>query len=428
MKTDFLVLGAGPAGIAAGMALGGRGRVLEQSASAGGLSSSLYLDGAVFDLGGHSFHTPHPGVRRLAESAIDLFEQTRDARCFTHGQLIPYPFQKHFRRIADASVASECSSGLSQAGGETRASHFLEYLEQRFGAGIAKHFLVPYNQKLWGSDLKRLAADWVGERVAAPEGERESFEETGGRRKPLQPNTRVAYPARGGFGDLMAQLACRLPDARYDSRVVAIDTRDKLVTTQCGARHSYQRLISTLPLPTLVGLCGGAPESVTRALAALEHLSLKVVLLVLDHPVSTEVQRVYCADDTVPAHKVAFNHNSSDYLRALPHNGVMAEISCAKPLPSNEELAQWTIRGLEKMQLLSRDRLVRSQVIDVSHAYPVPTHGRDAAVAEIRSWLRERDIETLGRFGEWAYINSDEAMHRGLALGKRLLEEVPPSR
>jgi hypothetical protein len=41
-------------------------------------------------------------------------------------------------------------------------------------------------------------------------------------------------------------------------------------------------------------------------------------------------------------------------------------------------------------------------------------------VAEVKAWLEAHDIYTLGRFGEWAYINSDEALARGLALGSRL--------
>ena len=48
--------------------------------------------------------------------------------------------------------------------------------------------------------------------------------------------------------------------------------------------------------------------------------------------------------------------------------------------------------------------------------YPVPTHARPAIVARAKAWLGARGIHTLGRFGEWDYINADEALHRGLAL------------
>ncbi|MEY4543950.1 MAG: hypothetical protein RL685_145 [Pseudomonadota bacterium] len=416
-----MILGAGPAGIAAGLSLGSRALVLEREAGPGGLSCSVELEGAVFDLGGHSFHTPHPEVRQLVQESLELFEQQRDARCFSHSSLIRYPFQKHFRDLSDAAVVDECAAGLQAARPRPNAAHFLDYLEGRFGAGMARHFMLPYNRKLWGQDLMRLAADWVGERVAAPEGVQETFDETGGKRKPLQPETRVAYPARGGFGEIMMALARRLPLVRYGDGVASVDPRARTVRTEAGEAHRYQTLLSTLPLPALLRLCD-APEELRRAVDSLEYLSLKVVLLVIDHPVDTEIQRIYCADDTLPAHKIALNHNSSDYLRGLPRHGIMAEVSCAQgALPLDRELTAATIAGLERMGILrSAAEVVAWRVLEAKYAYPVPTHHRDGVVARARAWLRERNIEIVGRFGEWAYINADEAMHRGLRLGQSL--------
>jgi UDP-galactopyranose mutase len=281
--------------------------------------------------------------------------------------------------------------------------------------------LVPYNRKLWGADLTRLAADWVGERVAAPEGVSEVFDERSGKRKPLQPDTRVSYPARGGFGRIMTALAERLPNVRYRQRVVSIDPGARNVTTNSGETYSFRDLVSTLPLPELIASCRDVPSEIRSAVQALECLSLKVVLIVIGHPVDTPVQRIYCADDTVPAHKMALNHNSSDYLRALPRHGIMAEVSCANVVPPDRELTRWTIEGLTKMGILKSPReVVTTRVVSVQYAYPVPTLTRDAEVGRVRAWLAEHRIHTLGRFGEWAYINSDEALYRGARLGERL--------
>lgn len=418
---DTVIIGAGPAGLAAGVAMGARALMLERSAGPGGLSGTIEMEGAVFDVGGHSFHTPHPRIRALVEAAIELYEQPRDARCFSHGQMIRYPFQQHFRDLADSLVVEACADGLRAAPARPSAKHFLEFLEQRFGAGIGRHFLIPYNRKLWGHDLSRMAADWAGERVAAPEGEAEVFDESGGRRKPLQPGTRVAYPARGGFGAIMTALAAQLADVRYGEHVVSINPRRRTVSTLGGRSYEWRRLISTMPLPQLVTMCEGIPDELVRASAELECLSLDVVLLVVGHPIDTDLQRVYCADDTVPAHKIALNHNSSPYLRRLPRHGIMAEISTTNGKRPEQELVAWTVRGLCTMGILrNADEVVATRVISVKYAYPVPTHGRDAIVGAIRAWLEERDIHTVGRFGEWAYINSDEAMHRGLRLAGRL--------
>src|SRR5262245_11804177 len=100
-EEQVIVLGAGPAGVAAGLALGERGLVLEARQTVGGLCQTIELDGAVFDLGGHSFHTPHAAVRELVFDALPMYEQKREARCYSHGVVIPYPFQEYFQQLPD---------------------------------------------------------------------------------------------------------------------------------------------------------------------------------------------------------------------------------------------------------------------------------------------------------------------------------------
>jgi protoporphyrinogen oxidase len=420
-RPEVVVLGAGPAGIGAALSLGSRALLLERAEAAGGVSGSIEFEGAVFDIGGHSFHTPHPHIRQLVEEAVELYEQQRDARCFSHGHMLPYPFQKHFRDIPNESVVRACAEGLPAIPASAKAGNFSEFIERRFGAGISRHFLRPYNEKLWGANLARLAAEWVGERVAAPEGVEETFDERGGKRKPLQPGTRVAYPARGGFGSIMTALAQRLPNVRYGQNVTRIDLRARRLSTAGGQTYPFGELVSSLPLPVLVQLCGDVPPEVRRAVNQLECLSLKVILLVVGHPVDTPIQRIYCADQTVPAHKIAINHNSSPYLRALPHHGIMAEVSCANGVEPDDVLVRWTVAGLQQMGVLNSPAdVVATRVLSVKYAYPVPTLARDVLVTQALEWLKLHHIHTVGRFGEWAYINSDEALHRGVRLGAAL--------
>ena len=59
------MLGAGPAGLAFAYRYGRGAVVLERSREVGGLSRSIEIDDGIFDIGGHSFHTPHEEVRDL---------------------------------------------------------------------------------------------------------------------------------------------------------------------------------------------------------------------------------------------------------------------------------------------------------------------------------------------------------------------------
>jgi len=424
LERRVVIIGAGPAGIGAGIALGDRGIVVDGCPELGGLARTIDLDGAVFDMGGHSFHTPHADVRALVWSSLEMVEQPRDARCYSRGQMIPYPFQAHFRELQDPDVVRECASGLAAAPGAKVGGNLEEFLSDRYGAGIARHFLLPYNRKLWQVDLTRLAVDWVSERIAAPERTRESFAESGGRRRPLQGDTIVAYPARGGFGQIWRALAERLGDLRLGKTVMRVDPLRGEVVLAGGEVLHWQRLVSTMPLPELLNILSDVPPTLIRDAGELEFLSLALVLIVIGHPVDTAIQRVYCAGPESPAHKTAINHTSSPYLRSLPHHGILAEVSCpAGRTWSPGELEGQVVEGLVAMKLIQSPAEVRSaRVIRVRYAYPVPTPGRAAIVERLRHWLEERGIHTVGRFGEWAYINSDEALHRGLALGRALLE------
>ena len=100
-RVEGLVVGAGPSGLALAYGLQGDTLVLEKEDTVGGLCRSIQHNGAVFDIGGHSFHTPHPQVSELVSRLMEggLYAQERDARIYTHDVLIPYPFQKSFDRI-----------------------------------------------------------------------------------------------------------------------------------------------------------------------------------------------------------------------------------------------------------------------------------------------------------------------------------------
>src|SRR5690554_595251 len=195
-EVQALVVGGGPSGLAAAYALQGDTLVLEKESSVGGLCRSIHVGEGVFDIGGHSFHTPYPEVYELVQELMDdrLFLQQRSAWVYTHDALIPYPFQRFYDRIPDPRVVQECEEGLRAAGGSEDAGDFETYILRKFGKGIAEHFMLPYNRKLWARDIKNISTEWTKERVAGPKGAQETFDTQGGERKPLQPDTQVGYP------------------------------------------------------------------------------------------------------------------------------------------------------------------------------------------------------------------------------------------
>lgn len=423
-----LIVGGGPTGLSTALAFGEGCVVVEKEGKVGGLCRSVTRDGAVFDIGGHSFHTPHVAVRDLVLSLFKdegLFLQKRDARVRWRSQLIPYPFQRHFDQIEDATVVRECQEGLDRCGDDPGAAeNFKEYIIKKFGAGIAQHFMLPYNTKLWARDVSSISCEWTSERVAAAKGQSERFKTSGDQRKPLQADTRVGYPPRGGFEEICRALASRAPDVRTGREVVKICTKTRTAWLQNGEPLEWRFLVSTAPLPRLLRLIVDAPLELQGLAETLQYMSLRVELITVEGPPRTPVQRVYVHDRDIPPHKIAFNHNSSDFLRGLPRHAIMAETSLSEDKQVDvAAIAPKTVEMLCDLGLLSSPKDVLSVgSLNVRYGYPVYTKDRPEKVAAIKEWLEQQDIYSAGRFGDWDYVNSDKCIARGLALGELLQE------
>lgn len=408
-----IVIGAGPTGLSCAYAMDAL--VLEKDSVIGGLCRSIHHMGGTWDIGGHSWHSPHPDVLAFVEDLMDeaLEWQQRKATCYVKHtkQLIPYPFQQHYEQITDRSIVEDCRV---KGGSDDR--NFDAYLH-KFGPGIYRHFLGPYNRKLWARDLRTMACDWTMERVA--DTARQSQKD--GQRKALESDSRVGYPQMGGFDQITWRLASRLRyPVRLSTGVRWIDPRNRTLGTLTGEVLNWDTLVSTMPLTQLVQMVQTAPLSIVVAANGLEALSLNVDMILVDHPLETDIQRIYVADPDVPAHKIALNHNSSTSLRGRQRHAIIAESSYGPEKPAQSDSVARNVDFLHNLGLIDRKDVIWSQSVRVEHGYPVYTLDRAERVRIIREWLETKGIYTAGRFGDWEYRNSDWCIRRGLELGKQI--------
>lgn len=420
---ELIIIGAGPAGLALAHGYAGPSRILERGDDVGGLCRSIEFGGGVFDVGGHSFHSPDPEVLGLVERLMAgrWHAQRRDARVAFMGELIDYPFQQHFHQLSRPEVVAECLESRPAPGAAESADNFEDWIVARFGAGVARRFMLPYNRKLWARDLRRMSCEWVGERIAGNAPDAASM--TGPTRRPLQAASQVGYPADGGFGGIFQAMAEGCGPIELGQHIVAIDPRERTVRAASGAAWSWDRLVSTMPLPALLRAVRDCPAALIADADRLEYVSLKVLLVLVAGPVGGAPHRVYVADADAPPHKVAFNHTASPTLRARPVQAIMCEIahSPEKPAASDNDLEAATLDWLTDTGLIAaRGDVIETRMIDVEHGYPVYTHGRGAIVQRIRAWLEPLGISTIGRFGAWEYVNSDACIRQGLDLAARL--------
>lgn len=311
--------------------------------------------------------------------------------------------------------------------------NFEEFIHQVWGAGIAKHFAIPYNRKLWAVPLSEMETSWLGGRVPMPDIKEMIQYSLTPSSRPMGPNARFGYPLRGGFQALMNGFLPYVNDRlRLNTGVAAVSPARRTVTLSDGTELPYEQIISTMPLPILIRSMGDeAPQAVREAATKLRYISVRCVNIGVARENLTEKHWIYYPEDPI-FHRIFVQGNASPFCNPSgPEKGfgITCEITYHrdyKPLPvDGEDLNQRCIEDCIKVGMFrADDKIVCVNQVDMPHAYVVYDHDRARNVKLIREWLMTQGIVLAGRYSEWEYYNSDHAF----IAGKRAAEEVKAMR
>ena len=441
-QVEILVIGAGPTGLGAGHRLAELGhddwRILEASGHVGGLATSFTDDaGFTYDVGGHVMFSHYPYYDALIDRILGDQRTTlrREAWVWMEDRFIPYPFQNNIRGL-EAETVLECILGLVEAQRTPHAppSNFREWIDAVMGAGIAKHFMVPYNFKVWATPAERMNHLWIGERVSVVDLEAvlrgvlfEKAETSWG------PNSTFDYPLVGGTGFIWEALRQEV-DHRLElnTPVVAIDPQAREVRTADGRTWRYRHLLSSMPLDLLVDTMEGVPDAVADAAARLEHSSSHIVGVGLDRPTDTSKNWIYFPEPNVPFYRVTYLSNYSPHLTPAPDQTILLTETSFSPYKPEDAstIVSRVIDGLVSTGLMEeddRERVVTTWLYSPERSYPVPTVERDAALGTVQPWLRSNGILSRGRFGAWLYEigNMDHSTMQGVEAVDAMLGGAP---
>jgi UDP-galactopyranose mutase len=306
--------------------------------------------------------------------------------------------------------------------------NFEEFIYKVWGRGIAKHFAIPYNRKLWTVPLTDMETSWLGGRVPLPDLEEIIEGALEPVAKPMGPNARFGYPLSGGFQALMSGFLPHIK-GRIEMNAAAAQLlpREHMLVMADGSRYRYDHLISTMPLPELVKLIGDdAPAEVRSAAQGLRHISVRCVNLGVGREKLTDKHWIYYPEGTI-FHRIFVQGNASPHCNPPGGFGLTCEISYSpwKPLPlDGQALIERCIADCVQVGMLRpEDRIITANQVDMPYAYVVYDHARAANVAIVKAWLARHDIVLAGRYSEWEYYNSDHAFIAGKKAADTVLRQ-----
>ncbi|HEY8073579.1 MAG TPA: FAD-dependent oxidoreductase, partial [Labilithrix sp.] len=354
-KVRTLVVGAGVTGLATAAALSARGDddylVLEADSAIGGYCKTIRKEGFVWDYSGHFFHFKHPEIEAwLRERMPGQRVLTVTKKSFIDYQrtIVDFPFQKNIHQLEKQDFV-DCLYDLYFAKeAHTKEESFQEMLYARFGRSICEKFLIPYNEKLYATDLGMLDKDAMGRFF--PHANLGDIVRNMKVPDNATYNATFTYPEGGAIEYVNAiASAVRKGGIALSESLVAIDLGRRVARTN-KREIGYERLVSSAPFHHLLGLAGLATDDTIWS-----WNKVLVFNLGFDKKGKRDVHWMYYPDRDVVFYRVGFYDNIFDTDRS----SLYVEIGFGRDAAIDVDATRARVLAdLKKVGLVSDHRLL----------------------------------------------------------------------
>lgn len=396
-KYKYLILGAGPSGLAFAHSLLLWGEssflILEKETDAGGLCRSVIIDGYPLDIGGgHFLDVKNKKVLDFLFHFMSEKEWSRFDRksSINFGQYsIDYPLEANLWQFPIEQQVEHLLS-VSQCGensGQQMPEGFEKWIIWKLGEKIAEDYMFPYNRKIWSVPLNTLGTYWMEKLPAV------SFREvlTGCLTKramgSIPAHGSFYYPAKTGYGEVWDRMAVQLGSKlRTATPVHRID----IATRTVNDRFQGETIVNTIPWNAME--LEGLPEQIASSVAGLRHTGIDIDYFAENLPFPD--QWIYVPNEEITYHRIL---NRMGFIPGS--RGYWTETN--------------SVRSRSDMHRIWRN----------TYAYPLNTINKPDQIKAILEYSSSCRVFGLGRWGQWEHINSDVAVARAIELAESLIKK-----
>ena len=451
-SADLVVLGGGPAGLAAAWQVARRGMsvvVLERAQAVGGMAASLEVAGVSVDRGSHRLHPTTPAnvlgdLRTLLGDDLQL--RRRNGRLRIADRWLGFPLRpaELARTLPPGLIARAAGEALlAPLRRETPAS-YADVLRRGLGPTLYDALYAPYSVKLWGRPGEQIDAEQARRRVSADTPWKIASRML--RRRPGSAGRMFYYPRRG-FGQIVEALAEAAVKAGADIRLGAqvddvapasdgVDIGIATLSAQDGEpsagpwRIRGGHVFSTLPLPLLARICRPGPPAVAiESAGRLRFRAMVLVYVVHRSRPWTPYDAHYLPDLDTPITRIS---EPANYRESSADPCDRTVLCCEIPCTVGDET--WT-RSDEDLRAIVTDALAHSglpaltsgetHVERLPHVYPVYEVGYRYHLKGIDAWAATvPNVTTFGRLGLFVHDNT----HHTIAMAYDAVDALASGR
>lgn len=447
----IMIMGGGPAGLAAGYELSKAGHqvtIVEKNSQVGGISKTVNKNDYRFDLGGHRFFTKIDEVQQLWEEVLqkDFLVRPRLSRIYYRGKFFDYPL-KPMNALFSMGVLESIVIVLSYIQAKVKPiqpeESFEDWVSNRFGKRLYQHFFKSYTEKVWGIPCTDLKAEWAAQRIKGLSLTSAIFNALFGRFKKNTIKTLIEefnYPRLGPgmmYEAMAEQIASRGGTVLTGTSVSSILVDDNKIQSVeiTGPDGSTETLtadvfLSSLALRDLVHMMTPRPaDKVVAAAGNMKYRDFLIVSLALEKDYLFPDNWIYVHSPEVKLGRI---QNFKQWSPAMvPEEGCSSlglEYFCNEGdetwNKADDDLISTAIQEIDKIGLIDKAWVKWGTVVRVPKAYPVYDEDYQHSLPVIKEFIGGfTNLQTMGRNGLHRYNNMDHSILTGLLAARNALGE-----
>jgi protoporphyrinogen oxidase len=430
IRREVGILGGGISAIALAAQLGEDVEILEKRDTIGGLCATIVEDGFTFDAAGpHIMFSKNKEVLNLMISVLgdNVHQNRRENRIYYKGQLVKYPFENDLAALPKEDNF-ECLYGyIENPRANDPVVSLSDWSYKTFGAGISEKYFLPYNEKIWNYDTRKIGLEFV-ERIPKPPVADVIKSAIGISTEGYLHQLYYSYPTHGGFEAIVHAFAKQVKgDIRLNTTVTRVerDGEGWRVEASDGVERWYRTLINTIPIHELMKIWADAPDDAKAWLAKLRYNSLVNVLIGCNTDPGHNYTALYVPDRELLFHRLSFPKAFGDQCVPAGGSSIMAEITTNAGEDGvwemdDASLTERIIADVARIGFVDPASIVYKRVARFLYGYPVYDLEYRHNVTEMRAAVERTGLRLLGRFAQFDYINSDVCVERALKMADDL--------
>lgn len=398
-----LIIGAGVSGLSYAATTKNDYLIIEAESQIGGYCRTIKKDGFIWDYSGHFFHFQHPEIKDYVMKGIrpdEVLLVKKFTQILYKDKHVDYPFQMNIHQL-DKEELIECLYDLFVSAGNENIETFKQMLYAKFGKSIAEKFLIPYNTKLYATDLDNLDVDAMGRFF--PYANKEQIILNFKNSSNSSYNASFLYP-KDGCMRIIDSICSHVDNTKIslNEKVISIDRKNHIARTN-KRTLKYDNIISTMPLPKLLDISGVEYDD-----SVYSWNKVLVFNLGFDSKGPERVNNwIYVPENKYCFYRVGFYDN----ILGQDRTSMYVEIGYGKndEVDNVQVMLKRTIDDLVLAGFLSNNqKLVSHHHVVMDPAYVHITKQSEEDKLNKMNILKEDNIYSIGRYGAWKYCSLED--------------------